>query len=147
MIKNQIVFRKFNSKISLFFWFLFLSSWSFCGVISYGFWFENLQFFPWSILGLAIFLTVCLRTSYVIQGRFLICRQAFWYTKIALDDIKQIDLQNDVFWIGRIRALSFDGVVVRAKSHKALLLSPADKAEFAATLLRENPQIRINEIV
>lgn len=109
---------------------------------------KNLTFIPLFVVfgGLVIFFTTVRNTKYFIHENVLVSQILFYKHKVNIETIRKIKYNHTIF-VGTTTKLGWDtkGLIVHYNKFDDFFISPANKEQFIADLIKLNPNIEIKK--
>ena len=97
-----------------------------------------------TILSLVLLLWIWFDTSYSIDGSFLYYQSGPFRGKLEISKINKV-LKNKTLWIGLKPALAQNGLIIQYEKWNQIYISPKEKTEFIAGLIKINDKIVVIE--
>ena len=103
---------------------------------------------PLTIIGLLFlfFLYTFLTTYYCISTATLSYKYVFFKGKIAIEKIRKIEYNNSIFVPVTLKlGWSHKGLIIKYNQYDEVYISPKNRDQFVAELLKKNPNILLKE--
>ncbi|HEX8574902.1 MAG TPA: PH domain-containing protein [Flavobacterium sp.] len=94
----------------------------------------------------ALLASALLYTRYVINGNFLYCYSGLFRSKIDINTIRKIEVNNHFMKSSALKlGLSHKGLIIYYNKFDDVFITPKDNEVFIETLLQMNPMIAIKQ--